>query len=76
MTVREHQLIICVVARQAMLIKALTDALVSHGVLAQDDVPAFGAFLDSEPGVPVAMIERTEALYKSCAGVLGLETGL
>lgn len=76
MTREEHQLIIMVLARQAMVIRALSDALVANKTLGQDDVPAFGAYLDSQTQVPVEITKQTENLYKVCAKVLGLETGL
>ena len=76
MTADEHKLIVMVLARQAVVIRALSDALVQKGVLEKDDVPAYGALLDSDRDALIAITHKTRELYKDCALVLGLETGL
>lgn len=76
MTPDEHKLMVAVFTRQTMLIRALADALISHGVLQKDDVPAYGALLDSKPSELTQVTEGTLNLYRDIARTLKLETGL
>jgi hypothetical protein len=73
MTVEEHQLLIVMFSRQAMLIKTLADIVQSHGLLSSDDLKPFNDFvMHSEMENPQIM-HTTANLYLEVAKKLGMD---
>jgi len=77
MTPSEHSLMIFMFTRQALLIKALVEALKSNGILQNDDFRAFDALVwDHEAKGDERMIDATAKRYQQYAQSLGVDLGL
>jgi hypothetical protein len=73
MTAEEHGLMIMMFARQTLLIRALKNALQSHGILSDDDFKAFAAFEFHAPPQANPVVLETLRVYLEVARVSGLD---
>ena len=73
MTVQEHQLMIAMFGRQLQLIKALREALKSHGILERGDFAAFISATTTFAGTADGLIDETEKVYRETATQLGID---
>jgi hypothetical protein len=73
MTAEEHGLIVLMLARQTLQIRALKNALQSHGIVSDDDFKAFAAFEFHPPVQSNPVVVQTLQIYLEAAKALGLD---
>jgi hypothetical protein len=76
METKDHILLIQILAQQNLFLKQLCDALVSKGVLADEDIKLYGDFLLAQDDEKLGVLSRTFEFYQQQAKKLDVVTGL
>jgi hypothetical protein len=72
MTHEEHSLVVMMMAQQYQRIMALTEALISKGLLERDDIIAYEALVHSRPQDSTRQFAQIAAQYEDFAAGLGI----
>jgi hypothetical protein len=73
---KEHILLIHLLAQQNLFLKQLCDALVSKGVLTDEDIRLYGDFLLAQESEKQGAVSRVLEFYRQQAKKQGVLTGL
>jgi len=76
MDAQEHILLIQMFAQQDLFLRQLCDALVSRGILTDEDIRLFGDFLLAQDSIKQGILGRVREFYQQQATKLGVQTGL
>jgi len=76
MEANEHILMVHLLAQQNLFLRQLCNALVSKGVLTDEDIKLYGDFLLSQDSEKLGAVNRTLEFYQQPAKKLGVQTGL